>query len=225
MPIRSSFVLNKCCADGWVRTQVVRVHGNKKQRGLTTTLSGPMIMQVDLHFWHIISPLALLPPLPLLRGRGGMWGGRERGRPNLRPGPAPRWREPQGGRRGEGWEEEPPIPPHLRPGPARGRGRGGGGGAGGRGSPPPKSPALPGEVEWGGRRGAGGEGEPYPPPPPHLRPCPARERGTGGGRCHDERAPARREGEERAPAEGEERAPARRSARLRARCARAWLPP
>ena len=53
----------------------------------------------------------------------------------------------------------------------------------------------------------------------------ARERGTGGGRCHDERAPARREGEERAPAEGEERAPARRSARLRARCARAWLPP
>ena len=162
MPIRSSFVLNKCCADGWVRTQVVRVHGNKKQRGLTTTLSGPMIMQVELHFWHIISPLALLPPLPLLRGRGGMWGGRERGRPNLRPGPAPRWREPQGGRRA---------------------------------------------------------------PPPHLRPCPARERGTGGGRCHDERAPARREGEERAPAEGEERAPARRSARLRARCARAWLPP
>ena len=203
MPIRSSFVLNKCCADGWVRTQVVRVHGNKKQRGLTTTLSGPMIMQVELHFWHIIRPFALLPPLPLLRGRGGMWGGRERGRPNLRPGPAPRWREPQGGRRGGGWEEEPPPPPtparpgagggeggggwggsapppppHLRPGPAMGSGRGGGGGAGGRGSPPPNSPALPGEVEWGGRRGAGGEGEPYPPPPsPAL---PGEGEGDGG---------------------------------------------
>ena len=114
MPIRSSFVLNKCCADGWVRTQVVRVHGNKKQRGLTTTLSGPMIMQVESHFWHIIRPFALLPPLPLLRGRGGMGGAGRGGGPISGP-----VRPRGGGSLREGGGPPPPISGLAR------RGRGG----------------------------------------------------------------------------------------------------